>query len=151
MIDERAIAVRWQALGPELDERQRRLFAAGEARSHGRGGIAAAARATGLSRRTIERGLAELDCGERLEAGRVRRAGAGRPSLAAGDPTVEEDLERLVSPGTRGDPERPLLYTSKSAAKLAAGLQAAAVRGVAGRRRADAAILRTADGRRAGR
>ena len=123
MIDERAMAMRWEALGPELSERQRRLFAAGEARSHGRGGIAAAARATGLSRRTIERGLVELASGERLEPGRVRRAGAGRPSLAASDATVVEDLERLVCPATRGDPERPLRWTSKSAAKLAAGLQ----------------------------
>jgi hypothetical protein len=123
MIDERAIAVRWESVGPLLDERQRRVFAAGEARSHGRGGIAATARVTGLSRRTIERGLVELQAGERLEAGRVRRPGAGRPSLVARDPTVVEDLERLVCPATRGDPERPLLWTSKSAAKLAVGLR----------------------------
>src|SRR4051794_41815551 len=88
MINERAMAMRWEALGPELSERQRRLFAAGEARSHGRGGIAAAARATGLSRRTIERGLVELASGERLEPGRVRRAGAGRPSLAGSGATA---------------------------------------------------------------
>src|SRR3954453_3566125 len=123
MIDERAIGVRWELASPELDERERRVWAAAEARSHGRGGIAAAARATGLWRRTIERGLAEFDGGERLAAGRVRRAGAGRPSLAAGDPTVQEDLERLVCPATRGDPERPLRWTSKSAAKLATGLR----------------------------
>jgi hypothetical protein len=123
MIDERAIGVRWELVRPELDERGRRVWAAAEARSHGRGGIAAAARATGLSRRTIERGLAELDSGERLSAGRVRRPGAGRPSLAATDPTVVEDLEELVAPGTRGDPERPLRWTSKSAAKLADGLR----------------------------
>jgi hypothetical protein len=123
MIDERAIGVRWELASPEFDERERRIWAAAEARSHGRGGIAAAARATGLSRRTIERGLRELDSGERLEAGRVRRAGAGRPSLATSDPTVVEDLERLVCPATRGDPERPLRWTSKSAAKLADGLR----------------------------
>ena len=76
-----------------------------------------------MSRRTIERGLAELDSGQRLAAGRVRRAGAGRPSLSASDPTVVEDLERLVCPATRGDPERPLRWTSKSAAKLADGLR----------------------------
>ena len=58
-----------------------------------------------------------------LAAGRVRRAGAGRPSLAGWDPTVVEDLERLVCPATRGDPERPLRWTSKSAAKLADGLR----------------------------
>src|SRR4051812_25447662 len=121
MIDERAMAMRWEALGPELSERQRRLFAAGEARSHGRGGIAAAARATGLSRRTIERGLVELASGERLEPGRVRRAGAGRPSLAARDATVVADLERLVCPATRGDPERPLRWTSKERGQAGGG------------------------------
>ena len=123
MIDERAIGVRWELASPEFDERERRIWAAAEARSHGRGGIAAVARATGLSRRTIERGLAELDNGERLAAGRVRRAGAGRKPLTETDPTVVEDLERLVAPGTRGDPERPLRWTSKSAAKLADGLR----------------------------
>ncbi len=123
MIDERAIGVRWELVSPELDERERRVWAAAEARSHGHGGIAATARATRLSRRAIERGLGELDAGERLAAGRVRRPGAGRPSLAATDPTVVEDLEELVAPGTRGDPERPLRWTSKSAAKLAAGLR----------------------------
>src|SRR3954462_10528933 len=136
MIDERAMAMRWEALGPELSERERRLFAAGEARSHGRGGIAAAARATGLSRRTIQRGLVELAGGERFEPGRVRRAGAGRPSLAARDATVVEDLERLVGPATRGDPERPLRWTSKSAANLAVGLRAR------GHRIADRSVLR---------
>src|SRR3954454_19380500 len=108
MIDERAIGVRWELVSPELDERERRVWAAAEARSHRRGGIAAAARATGLSRRTIERGLAGLDRGGRVSAGGGRPPGAGRPSLAATDPTVVEDLEELVAPGTRGDPERPL-------------------------------------------
>jgi len=119
--------VRWRAMSSLLDERGRRRWVAAEARSHGRGGIAAVARVTGVSRRTIERGLAELDCeGEReepLAAGRVRRPGAGRKPLTETDPTVTEDLERLVDPATRGDPERPLRWTSKSAAKLTVGLR----------------------------
>ena len=111
-----------------LDERARRRWCAAEACSHGRGGIAAVARVTGISRRTIERGLGELDrerSGEQEPpaAGRARRAGAGRRRLSEVDPTVVEDLERLVDPATRGDPERPLRYTSKSAAKLAEGLR----------------------------
>jgi hypothetical protein len=84
------------------------------------------ARVTGISRRTIDRGLAELDrepVEGPLEAGRVRRAGAGRKPLSESDPTVVEDLERLVDPATLGDPERPLRWTSKSAAKLAEGLR----------------------------
>lgn len=128
MIDESAIAVRWEAMSSTLDERGRRRWCAAEARSHGRGGIAAVARVTGVSRRTIDRGLVELDR-ERAGAlqppgaGRVRRPGAGRRPLVQTDPTVIADLERLVDPATLGDPERPLRWTSKSAAKLAEGLR----------------------------
>jgi DeoR/GlpR family transcriptional regulator of sugar metabolism len=64
-------------LGPELNERQRRIWAATEARSHGRGGIAAVARATGISEDTVGRGIKELREGVRLEAGQVRRRGGG--------------------------------------------------------------------------
>jgi hypothetical protein len=85
MIDEVKIAERYRALGPELNERQQRLSAACEAQSHEHGGIAAVVRATGISRNTVVRGLAELRAGERLEPGRVRRAGAGRPRLAETD------------------------------------------------------------------
>jgi hypothetical protein len=125
VIDEGAIGVRWKAMRSALDERGRRRWVAAEARSHGRGGIAAVARVTGVSRRTIDRGLAELDREEEgpLVAGRVRRPGAGRKRLSETDPSVINDLERLVDPATLGDPERPLRWTSKSAANLAAGLR----------------------------
>ena len=106
-----------------LDERQRRLWAAAEARSHGRGGIAAVARASGISENTIRRGLRELDAPEELPAGRVRRAGAGPKRRSESDPTLVSDLERLLDGETRGDPERPLLWTSKSVRKLAAELR----------------------------
>ncbi|MGH2805186.1 MAG: ISAzo13 family transposase, partial [Thermoleophilaceae bacterium] len=101
-------------MAPELDERRRRLWAAAEARSCGRGGIAAVARATGVSESTIRRGLSDLDRGERLEAGRVRRPGGGRRSLRESDPSLVSDLERLVEDDSRGDPELPLRWTSKS-------------------------------------
>ena len=81
MIDESQIAERYRGLGPELNERQRRLWAASEARSCGPGGIAAVVRATGISKNTVQRGIAELREGTRLEAGRVRRPGAGPPPL----------------------------------------------------------------------
>ena len=87
MIDERAIGDRFRALAGELNERQRRLWAAAEARSHGRGGTAATARATGMHEDTIRKGIRELQSGERLPAGRVRKAGAGRKSLTDSDPT----------------------------------------------------------------
>jgi transposase len=122
VVDEREIAERYLSLRGELDERRRRLWAAAEARAAGRGGIAAVARVTGLSEETVRRGVRELQSGEVLTAGRVRRPGAGRRRLVESDPTLLEDLERLVDPDSRGDPQRPLRWTSKSAAKLAAGL-----------------------------
>ena len=88
MIDESKIAERFAGLGPELNERQRRLWAATEARSFGRGGIAAVVRATGVSKDTVRRGIAELREGTRLEPGRVRAAGAGRPRLTESDLTL---------------------------------------------------------------
>jgi hypothetical protein len=105
-----------------LNERSRRRWAAAEARSHGRGGIAAVVRATGISEGTVRRGLAELDAGEELEPERVRRAGAGRPGILEREPGLSDALDALIDPVTRGDPESPLRWTSKSAAKLAAAL-----------------------------
>jgi Rhodopirellula transposase DDE domain len=122
MIDESKIAERFAGVGPELNERQRRLWAATEARSHGRGGIAAVSRATGISEDTVGRGIRELRAGVRLEPGQVRRRGAGRPALTVSDPSLLGDLERLVDPDTRGDPESPLRWSSKSLGKLAGAL-----------------------------
>jgi transposase len=115
---EEAIAERFRLLGPQLNERQRRAFAASEARTFGYGGIAAAARACGLAENTVRKGLRELD-EEPLAPGRVRRPGAGRPAAEASDPKLLDVLRELVESDTRGDPERVLLWTSKSARKLA--------------------------------
>jgi Rhodopirellula transposase DDE domain len=106
-----------------LNERSRRRWAAAEARSAGSGGIAAVVRATDISESTVRRGLAELAGEEELEAGRVRRQGAGRPSVLESNPGLEEDLDRLIDPVTRGDPQSPLRWTSKSGAKLAEALR----------------------------
>jgi transposase len=122
VVDEAAIGERFRALAGELDERRRRLWAAAEARSAGRGGIAAVARATGISEETIRRGVRELERGERLAPGRVRRPGGGRKPLTTTDPTLLADLERLVDADRRGDPELPLRWTAKSVRKLADGL-----------------------------
>lgn len=123
MIDEVAIGERYRALAGEFDERRRRLWAAAEARSHGRGGIAAVARATGIAENTVRAGLRELASDETLEAGRVRRPGGGRRPLTESDPTLVEDLERLVDSDSRGDPESPLRWTAKSVRRLAQGLR----------------------------
>ena len=84
--------------------------------------MVAVSRATGLARGTIERGLKDLDQ-PAPSGGRVRRAGAGRRRLTVKDPTLLEDLRRLVEPVTLGDLMRPLLWVSKSHVKLAKALQ----------------------------
>jgi hypothetical protein len=104
-----------------LDERQRRLVVAADARVAGRGGVSATARASGISRPTIHRGLRELD-EEPLPASRVRRAGGGRKKLRDIRPTLVRALESLIKPTTRGDPESPLRWTCKSTRQLAQAL-----------------------------
>ncbi|MFG1465933.1 ISAzo13 family transposase [Xanthobacter sp. DSM 24535] len=121
MIDADAIRQRWETVGWKLDERGRRLFAAGEACAAGRGGLVAVSKITGLARSTINRGKRDLDA-EPLGQGRVRRKGGGRRAVVTKDPGLVPALRRLVEPATLGDPMRPLLWVSKSMDKLAAAL-----------------------------
>jgi hypothetical protein len=123
VVDEAAIAERYRVMRGLLNERSRRRWAAAEARAAGQGGIAAVVRATDVSESTVRRGLAELAREDELEAGRIRRAGGGRPSVLESNPGLEADLDRLIDPATRGDPETPLRWTSKSGAKLAQALR----------------------------
>jgi len=102
-VAEAKIAERWRLFGPECDERRRRIWAASEARTHGPGGVALLAGVTGLAEETIRRGLAELEGGERLQRGQVRRSGGGRQPVIEADPSVVKDLDRLLDPATRGD------------------------------------------------
>src|SRR6516164_11633992 len=95
MVDADAIRQRWEAVGAKLDERGRRLFAAAEARTAGRGGLAMVSKITGLARSTINRGEDDLDTQPLLE-GRVRRAGGGRRALCDTDPGLVPALKRLV-------------------------------------------------------
>jgi hypothetical protein len=114
---------KYQALAPFMDERVLRRWAAAEARALGWGGVSAVARATGLSRTTIQSGIAELhDPTPEFPPDRIRRPGAGRPRLTERDPGLLDDLRELLEPATRGDPEAPLLWTSKSTRHLAAAL-----------------------------
>ena len=117
-VAEAKIAERWRLFGPECDERRRRLWAASEAKTHGPSGVALLARVTGLSEETVRRGLAEVESGERVERGQVRRSGGGRRPVDETDPSMVEDLDRLIDPATPGDPESPLRWTSKSLGKL---------------------------------
>ena len=122
VIDIEPIRERFSAVAPFLDERGRRLVAAAEAFAAGYGGIAAVAIATGVAPSTIGRGLKELAQDEPSE--RIRRPGAGRKPTISKDPTLLSDLEALVEPTTRGDPESPLRWTCKSVRRLAQALQA---------------------------
>jgi hypothetical protein len=122
VIDIEPIRERFSAVAPFLDERGRRLVAAAEAFAAGYGGIAAVAMATGVAPSTIGRGLKELAQDEPSE--RIRRPGAGRKRAISKDPTLLPDLEALVEPTTRGDPESPLRWTCKSVRRLAQALQA---------------------------
>ena len=123
MIDEQAIRQRYLALKNTLDERARRLWAAAEVRSAGRGGFSAVVRATGISSRTVARGVRELESGETPGPGRVRCPGGGRKPAEVLDPGLKVALEALVDPVTRGDPESPLRWTCKGTRRLASQLQ----------------------------
>jgi hypothetical protein len=119
---DRELKEKMTALLPYLNERQRRLFLAVEARALGHGGVVRVARATGVSRPTIKQGLRELT-GAVAPRERVRRVGGGRRSLAERNPALLTDLEALVDPDTRGDPMSPLRWTCKSTRQLAGALQ----------------------------
>ena len=127
MADLAAINLRFMTLRDTLDERSRRLLAAAESLAIGRGGITAVARATGMARQVIARGRQELSESPANRPQRPpmrnRRPGGGRRKATAQDRTLLRDLERLVEPATRGDPESPLRWTCKSVRKLASALQ----------------------------
>jgi len=117
----------YQALSPMLNERSRRLWAAAEARSLGRGGIAAVIAATGMSSATVAKGLRELDEAESggtgLPPDRVRRPGGGRKRARDEQRGLVKAIARLVEPTARGDPECPLRWTCKSTSNLATELR----------------------------
>jgi hypothetical protein len=119
------IRQKYQAL-PRMDERMRRQWAGAEAAALGRGGLTAVSRATGLALNTIKAGRAELGGGggpvENLPDARIRRPGGGRKPITQTDPGLRALLLELVDPATRGHPDSPLLWSSKSTSKLAAEL-----------------------------
>jgi Rhodopirellula transposase DDE domain len=120
----KAMMPQLEVLLPELDEKGRRLVLGAVARAAGDGGTGAVAKATGASWQTVADGAAELGSGEIVPAGRVRRAGGGRKRLADSDPGLLPALLALVEDSTRGDPESPLRWTTKSMAHLAGELAA---------------------------
>jgi predicted fused transcriptional regulator/phosphomethylpyrimidine kinase len=121
------IAGKYAVLRAALNERSRRLWAAAEARSLGRGGIAAVMAATGMSSATVAKGLGELDgaksAGVALPPGRIRQPGGGRKRVRETQPGLPAALARLVEPTARGDPQSRLRWTCKSTSKLASELR----------------------------
>ena len=122
MIDIDDIRLRYQQAEGFLDERGRRLFAANEALAHGYGGVTATAKATGLARSTINRGIKELRTGSNEIGNRVRRPGGGRKSAVAHQPGLPAALEGLIEDAIRGDPEAPLRWVSRSLRHLVKAL-----------------------------
>ena len=135
----RRMQARLADLLPRLNERDRRLALATEAKSWGRGGISAVQRATGASRSTIRRGITELEGDDHVGSPRVRRPGGGRKKAEVTNPELLENLDSLIEPETRGDPESPLRWTTKSTRHLARALT---TMGTAISHSAVAAILR---------
>jgi len=111
------IKSRYSSLGPLMDERMRRQWAATEAQAYGRGGLSAVSSATGMSRNTIRKGKPKAAVDARL-----RKKGGGRKRLTETDPGLMNALERLVEPTSRGDPMSPLRWTCKSTVNLAEAL-----------------------------
>lgn len=123
MVEEEAIRCRFELLGPHLDERTRRLMAATEAQVIGFGGVSIVSRSIGMSRPAISRGIEELKAPAETRHDGIRRPGGGRKKTVDVDLTLKEDLEKLINPTERGDPESPLRWTSKSVRHLAGELR----------------------------
>lgn len=121
-MDIESIKRRFTSLEPFLDERLRRLYVAAEAKALGYGGVSAVARATGVSRRVIGNGLKELDVPAAGSVRHSRKPGGGRKRTVDKDATLVRDLEQLIEPVSRGDPESPLRWVCKSVRQLAGEL-----------------------------
>jgi transposase len=112
------IKKRFLSIAPILDERLRRIFAAAEAMAIGYGGATLVSQETGVSRAAIALGCKELKERKKPDSQRIRKKGGGRKRAVDKDPSLKKDLENLLEPVTRGDPESPLLWTCKSVRKL---------------------------------
>jgi hypothetical protein len=124
VVEQDRMAARLAEMRPFLDERAWRLLLGAEARAIGYGGMKVVAAAAKAKADTVSRGARELESGV-VPDGRVRAAGAGRPSAREADPGLMPALEELVDPETRGDPESALRWTTKSTSHLAGELTGA--------------------------
>jgi hypothetical protein len=114
-----SIKAKYDRLEPFLNERAHRMWCATEAVALGHGGITAVHKATGVTRKTIHKGVDELNSQKVEDLQRIRRKGGGRKKIVEKDGTLLQDLDEMIEPATRGDPENPLRWSSKSTLKLA--------------------------------
>jgi transposase len=121
MKEEQQIADKLSILLPHLNEKQRRLLLGAEAKALGWGGVSKVANASGISRVTIHKALAEIQSKSVIPE-RIRKSGGGRKDMVEYHPEILEKLEALVDPVTRGDPRSPLRWTCKSTRQLAQAL-----------------------------
>lgn len=119
------ISERHKILQPHLDEKTSRLYAATESKVLGHGGIGIVSKATGISRTTISTGLKQLSGQEKTDAKRIRKKGGGRKKTISKFPEIKAELAKLIEPALRGEPDSPLLWTSKSLRKLSSELRSA--------------------------
>lgn len=115
---QKQIEARYKTLKPVLNERSRRIWAAAEAKAIGWGGQILVARATGIHKNTVFAGMKEIQS-ESIETNRIRVVGGGRKNTITKDKTLREDIKKQVESSTLGDPESPLLWSSKSTRKIA--------------------------------
>ena len=131
-MDKEILKEKYERIKPLLDEKSRRLYVANEAIAEGWGGVSRLFEATGMSREVISNGISEIKKGSKATDDkilvkaeeispvkrRIRKAGGGRKRIEENNTTIRYDLEQLMEPVTRGDPESPLLWTSKSIRKI---------------------------------
>jgi hypothetical protein len=110
------------AMLPILNERQRRIYLASEAKAYGRGGVSQVSRVSGVSRTTIRVGLAELESGGRIDISRVRKPGGGRKFVESNIPGIQERVREIVDGATYGGPGKVLSWTTESLRKIQAKL-----------------------------
>jgi hypothetical protein len=127
-MDENEIKCFFETIKPHLNEKSRRIVTAGAAMATGRGGISKMSRSSGMAREVIRAGIKEIEDGAQSSgedfSERVRKPGGGRKKAIEHNPALLADLLSLIDPATRGDPESPLLWTSKSLRRLENELRA---------------------------
>ncbi len=118
MNTEDVIRTKFLAINPTLNELSRRRWVATEANALGRGGVSTVFRATGVNRNTIMKGIKELENKNSFEPNRLRKKGGGRKKITRKNPKLEKEILEIVEPVSKGDPENPLRYTTKSVRNL---------------------------------